>query len=424
LSSSNSARVVLRLLTLGLVLGLTSCGAHRHLSLQGPVSQPAPVHTKAFAADLARVSRASWTDGNEITTLENGGLYYPPMLEAIKQAKRTVTFETFAFMSSTPAYYFCLAMAERARAGVKVHVILDGVGSRNLGEICTNILTDAGVDLQWYRPWSFLRPIHSNNRSHRKILVVDGKVAFTGGAGFADGWMGHAHTPKHWRDTQYEVRGPAVAQLQTVFAENWLELTGQHLTGPDYYPPLRRAGSKTTQFTLGAPYEKDYSIANTYLLTIAAARKSLLIEHAYLIPNPTMKEALVNAARRGVRVEIVTAGPHIDVPLCRTAAHLSYPDLLEVGVRIWEYEPTMMHGKLIVADDHLVIAGSANFDDRSFFINDENNLHVLNRSFAAEQTAMFERDKALSRELSKEDLRSNFFQLPSRTAARLLSPQL
>jgi cardiolipin synthase len=411
---------------LGLIalLCLSSCGSHQHLALQAPASQPAAVTTKAFARDLALTSGSAWTTGNDITTLENGGLYYPPMLEAIKNAKKSVTFETFAFMSSTPAYYFCLAMAERAQAGVKVHLILDGVGSRNLGDICENILREGGVELHWYRPYSIFRPRHSNNRTHRKILVVDGKVAFTGGAGFADGWMGHAHTPRHWRDTQYEIHGPAVAQLQHVFLNNWTELTGTKLTGPDYFPPLRPAGNLTAQLTLGAPHELGDTIAQTYLLAIAAARESILIEHAYFIPNPTLRNAIAAAAQRGVRIEIIAPGGHIDVPLCRTAARLTYRQLLDAGARIWEYQPTMMHGKLIVVDDHLVIAGSANFDDRSFFINDENNMHVLSRTFAREQTEMFNRDKARSTEITTADLRTNLFQLPSKLTARLLSPQL
>lgn len=406
------------------LLSLSSCGSHQHLALQAPASQPAAVTTEAFARDLARTSGSGWTSGNAITTLENGGIYYPPMLEAIKNAKKTVTFETFAFMSSTPAYYFSLAMAERARAGVKVHVILDGVGSRNLGDICENILLEGGVELHMYRPYTIFRPRHSNNRDHRKILVVDGKVAFTGGAGFADGWMGHAHTSNHWRDTQYEIRGPAVAQLQHVFVNNWKELTRIELTGPDYFPPLRPAGNLTAQLTLGAPREQGDTIAHTYLLAIAAARKSILIEHSYFIPNPTLRKAIVEAARRGVRIEIIAPGGHIDVPLCRTAARLTYQELLDAGARIWEYQPTMMHGKLIVIDDHLVIAGSANFDDRSFFINDENNMHVLSRSFALEQTEMFNRDKALSTEVTPAELRGSFLQFPSKLTARLLSPQL
>lgn len=406
------------------LLCLTACSKHRHLALQAPASRPAAVTTKAFARDLAHTSRSSWTSGNHITTLENGGIYYPPMLEAIKKADHSITFESFAFMSSTPAYYFALAMAERARAGVKVHVILDGFGSRNIGDTCENILREGGVELQIYRPLNILRPRYSNNRTHRKILVVDGKVAFTGGAGFADGWMGHAQSSKHWRDTQYEIRGPAVAQMQHIFTDNWKELTGRQLSGSDYFPPLHRAGNLTAQFTLGAPREQGDTIARTYLLAINAARKSILIEHAYFIPNPTLQRAVADAARRGVRVEILTAGPHIDVPLCRTAARLTYPELLQAGVRVWEYQPTMMHGKLMIIDDHLVIAGSANFDDRSFFINDENNMHVLSPSFAREQTEMFNRDKALSAEVTPTDLRGNIFQVPNKIYAHLASPQL
>lgn len=412
------------LLLLPLLLGLCSCGAHRHLSLRGPAVQPAPVRSKAFAADLARTSGAAWTEGNAITTLENGGLFYPPMLEAIKGAQSSVTFETFAFMSGIPAYYFSLAMAERAEAGVKVHVMLDGIGSRNIGKVCRDILLDAGVELHMYRPFSLLRPYHTNNCTHRKILVVDGTIAFTGGAGFATGWMGHAHTPKHWRDTQYEIRGPAVAQLQHIFTNNWEEVTGQQLTGPDYFPPLRQVGPELAQFTLGAPREQGDTLAHTYLLAIAAARESLLIEHSYFIPNPTLLDALVAAAQRGVRLEILTPGPHIDVALCRTAAQLTYPALLDAGARIWEYEPTMMHNKLIVVDSHLVIAGSGNFDDRSFFINDENNLHVLSDAFAREQIAMFERDKTRSREISPADLHHSIFHLPAKLMARLAAPQL
>ena len=379
---------------------LCSCGHHRHLSLRAPAPATPPVTSPAFAEALVRTCGTPWTTGNQISTLENGGVFYPVMLEAIQGARHSITFETFAFMSSTPAYYFSLALAERARAGVKVHMILDGIGSRNLGSTCENILRKAGVELHVYRPLNLLRPRYSNNRTHRKILVVDGKVGFIGGAGFADAWMGHAQSPERWRDTQYEIRGPAVAQLQRSFLDNWRELTGTELHGPAYFPEPPPAGPLRAQVTTAAPRDGQANVASSYLLAISAARKSLLIEHSYFSPNPTLLDALLDAARRGVRIELLVPGAHTDATLIRTLGRLTYPQLLDAGIRIWEYQPTMMHGKLIVVDNHLVIAGSANFDDRSFFINDENNLHVLSPAFAREQSAMFERDKAHSREIT------------------------
>lgn len=400
---------------------LSSCGDTR---LQAVPESPSPVTSEAFAATMAAVGRSPWREGNDISTHLNGDGFFPVMLQAIGRAEKSITFESFVNKRSTPVRQFSHAFADRARAGVKVHLVLDAYGSRHFGEPSLRLMREAGVEIELYSPFRLLRPVRYNHRTHRRILIVDGEVGFTGGAGWTERWTGNARSPEDWRDTQYELRGPVVRDLQHCFNDNWQELTGRALTGADYFPPIPRAGGLTAQHVTGSPLKSGDTIGSTYLLAINAARESILIEHSYFIPPKPISEALLRAARRGVAIEIIVPGEHTDMPIDRNAASRGHRDLLEAGVRMHEFLPTMMHGKLLVVDGAFAAVGSANLDGRSFFINDENNLHVLGAEFAREQTRMFERDRARCRRLGPDDIPHRVRDLPMNIFARALAGQL
>lgn len=384
------------------------------------------VRSADFKSNLATVAKATWHDDSHVTTLPNGDAFFPEMRKAVFSAKKSITFETFAMVSGTETYYFCLALAAKAQQGVKVHIILDGIGSRKLGKVCTDILVNAGCELKWYRKLNPLRLYHINNRDHRKLLIVDGKVGFTGGAGYANSWMGNASKPNEWRDTMYKVTGTGVADMQTIFSDNWKELTGIKISGPDYFPSLTNTGNMSVQNTMGAPRERGDTLGASYLLAIDAAKKFILIEHAYFAPNNRLLNAIIRARARGVTVKVIVPGEPIDSKILREASKIYWPALMKVGVEIYEYQTSMMHGKLMVIDDFLTIAGSGNFDERTFFINDEANLHVLSGPLAAEQKAMFYKDLKQCQRMTPSDAKMKWTlkDIYNRVGAHLIMPQL
>lgn len=327
------------------------------------------------------------------------------MIRAAAGARRSITFECYTARHCQPVEDFSRILAERARAGVKVHVILDAFGCWPWGDNHIELMRGAGVQLEFYSPFNILVPLRYNHRTHRRVLVVDGKIGFCGGAGWAYNWTGNAQDPDHWRDTQYELRGPVVAQLQDNFCDNWKELTGASLSGTDYFPVLEKSGSLTAQMVAGSPMKQRDTIGSACLLAIRAARSSIMIEHSYFLPTAELVAAIFDAARRGVKVEVVIPGTITDMPFGKEIMQGTLRRMLNEGIAVYEFAPTMLHGKLIIVDDHLVIAGSGNFDPRSFFINDENNLHVLSSEFAAGQRRMFDRDKARSIPLTETTLR-------------------
>ncbi len=265
-------------------------------------------------------------------------------------------------------------------------------------------------------------PRRYNNRSHRKLLIVDGTVAFIGGAGIADLWAGNADSTKHWRDNHYKVTGPVVAQLQASFVSNWLKTRGDVLHGPKYFPPLEDSGSLQAQaIRSGAHYE---NLDLMYLLAIASAKKSLRIENAYFLPDDLVRKELVNAAKRGAKVEIIVPGKKIDQKLVRSASRRHWPELISAGIKIYEYQPTMVHVKLLIVDDKFVSVGSGNFDNRSIRLNDEANLDVLDSDFAAQQVHLFDLDKRQSREIPLSEVGGLHVENPFEHAAALFSPQL
>ena len=363
--------------------------------------------------------------GNHVTALQNGDQIFPAMLEAIRGAQRTITFETYIYWSGSIGEEFVEALTQRARAGVKVHVLLDWVGSAKMESKLIDQMREAGVEVErFHEPrWNTLGRL--NNRTHRKLLIADGRIGFTGGVGIADHWRGDARNPDEWRDTHYRVEGPVVAQMQSVFMDNWIRATGKVLHGESYFPALRGAGDHAAQMFSSSPSGGSESMHLMYLMAITAARKSIDLANSYFVPDEIALQALADAARRGVKVRVLTPSGHIDTETVRRASRAQWGPLLEAGVEIAEYQPTMFHVKGLVVDELLASVGSTNFDNRSFRLNDEANLNVLSRDFAREQRIVFERDWAQGRRITLEQWQQRplWEKLIERTAA-LLKAQL
>lgn len=407
-----------------LLVSLLSTPSCFNTSVNPEIGLSVPVRSRSFAPEMVKIAHTPWISGNQVRTLPNGDAFFPPMLAAVKNAQRTITFETFAFVDAPVTREFSDALAAKAREGVAVHMILDKVGSRKAGKDNVKLLREAGVALHFFHPVNYFFPQRSNNRTHRKILVVDGHTAFTGGAGFAHAWSGNAHSPKHWRDTQYEIRGPAVALFQKSFNENWKELTGTELLGSSYFPPLTPAGSHRVQVLSDGPFDETQAIAHSFLAAINGTRETLLMEQSYFVPNADFRKALLRAAARGVKIEVLVPNHLVDSKPTRYASQNHWASLLKRGIRIYEYEPTMMHCKLLVADGRFSIVGSANLDNRSFFINDEVNLHIDSPDFAREQTLMFRRDLRKAREITLHNLPDVLAPGYKRFFARFIEMQL
>lgn len=337
--------------------------------------------------------------GNHVTTLVNGDRIFPAMLEAIESARTSITFETFVFKDEIGGT-FCAALSAAARRGVKVKILLDWIGSSGMDSALLDNTRAAGCDVQVYHELSWLHLGRLNNRTHRKLLVVDGRVGFTGGVGMGREWTGDAQDPQHWREMHYRVEGPVVLQMQAVFLDNWIKATGHVLHGPDYFPPAdEHAGTMDAQMFGSSPAGGSESMQLMVLLALTAAHTSIDIENAYFVPDGLTTEALVAAARRGVRVRVVVPGRHTDARVGRWAAQALYGDLLNAGVEIYEYQPTMIHCKVMVIDGAWTSVGSANFDERSFRLNDEANLNVFSEELAREQIAQIEEDISHSKKM-------------------------
>lgn len=422
--SNKLTSLILTYGVIALSIFLTACSPGTRIAHKQPIQASIGVKDEAFAAAVSRTTHATWIEGNSITTLVNGKAFLSSMLKSIKSAEKSITFETYAFINGTAAYEFVDAFCERARQGVKVHLILDSAGSIDIGQENVERLRAAGVELTFYHPYSILNPLRYNTRDHRKIMVVDGKVGYTGGCGVADAWMGNAESPDQWRENHYKVTGPVVAQLQNAFMENWIRTGGVKFTGPDYFPPLSSTGQHRAQAFNSSPKDKIYTIPHLYRQVFASARESIVIENSYFIPDRSVMKELIAASKRGVNVEILVPGKHIDAWPVRSLARGYYSKLLRAGIQIYEYQPTMMHCKVLVVDGVFSSVGSANFDPRSLYINDESNLNVLDRGFASEQLRVIADDKKQSLRITKAPSRWNLLTLPKRVTAQILAPQL
>lgn len=358
------------------------------------------VDDPAFARAMDSLLGPSLLEGNRITPLYNGDQIFPAMLAAIRAATRTITFETYIYWSGTVGREFGEALIERARAGIRVHVILDWLGSGKMDQAIIDSMKAAGVEVIKYHPPRWYTMGRLNNRTHRKLLVVDGTIGFTGGVGIADLWLGHAQDAEHWRDSHFRLEGPAVAQMQAAFMDNWIEERALVLHGEGYFPHLENRGPHLAQLFKSATSEASESIRLMYLLSLACATRSVRLANAYFVPDDLSVATLVAAARRGVQIEVIVPGRHSDTAVVRQASRSRWGPLLEAGIAIYEYQPTMYHVKVMIVDELWTSVGSTNFDSRSFRLNDEANLNVLDREFAAGEVAAFERDKAASRRVT------------------------
>ncbi|NLA66939.1 MAG: cardiolipin synthase B [Gammaproteobacteria bacterium] len=338
--------------------------------------------------------------GNHVVDYQNGDEIFPAMLDAIRAARETITFETYIYWSGDIGGEFADALSERAKAGVAVHLLVDWVGSIKMDEEMLQRMKDAGVMVERYRPLHWYNLGRMNNRTHRKLLVVDGRVGFTGGVGIADQWTGHAQDPDHWREVHFRIEGPVVAQMQSAFNDNWIKTTGTLLNGPAYFPPLERAGDMDAHMFIASPAGGSESMHLMYLTAIAAAEHTIDLAASYFVPDELIMKALVAARERGVRVRVLLPGEHIDSETVRLSSKASWGALLEAGIEIHEYQPTMLHVKLLIVDGELVSLGSTNFDIRSFRLNDEASLNVYDRAFAARMTEVFEDDLGHAKQYS------------------------
>ena len=383
------------------------------------------VDEEQFERSMGGLLQPDIRAGNRVTPLVNGDQIFPAMLDAIRSARETITFETFIYWSGRVGKEFADALAERARAGVRVHVLVDWLGSKKMKEEYVDQMKRAGVEVMRYHPLKWFNAWRVNHRTHRKLLVVDGRVGFTGGVGIADEWSGDAQDPDHWRDSHFMLEGPAVAQMQSAFMDNWMKTHEKVLHGPQYFPRLEPAGSCKAQVFMSSPAEGSESVRLMYLLSIASARRSVRNANAYFVPDDLSVQTLVDAARRGVKVEVIVPGKHIDTHVVRRAGRSRWGPLLEAGVEIYEFESTMFHCKVMVVDDRWVSVGSTNFDNRSFRLNDEANLNILDPDFARGQVELFERDKARSRRVTLREWKNRpWTEKLKERAAGLLRAQL
>jgi cardiolipin synthase A/B len=355
-----------------------------------------------FLRSMENLLPPAITQGNRITPYVNGDAFFPEMLRVIASAKHSITFETFIYWQGDIGRQFAAALIDRAKAGVRVHVLLDWLGTRSLDSESIDSMKNAGIEIERYHPLRWYNLRRANNRTHRKLLVVDGTIAFTGGAGIADVWTGNAQDPEHWRDSHFKMEGPVVAQCQSAFMDNWLKTRSKVLHTGEYFPELTQQGDCLAQVFASSPAEGSESARLMYLFSIACASKSVKIANAYFVPDDLSIQTLVDARKRGVRVQVIVPGKHIDTKVTRRAGRSRWGTLLNAGVEIYEFEPTMFHCKIMVVDELWSTVGSINFDNRSFRLNDEANLNVYSGDFASGLTRTFEADLGRSRRITRE----------------------
>jgi len=365
-----------------------------------------PVTDPQFLRSMGTLLGPAIESGNQVKALQNGDEIFPAMLGAIRAARQTITFETYIYWSGEIGRQFSDALCERAKAGIKVHVLLDWVGTGKIEQKYLDDLKNAGVEVERYHPLRWYNVARINNRTHRKLLVVDGRIGFTGGVGIADLWAGHAQSKDHWRDSHYQVEGPAVGQMQAAFTDNWIKTRAKVFFGPEYFPELKPAGESRAQVFKSSRGEGSESVRLMYLLSIASATSSIRLQAAYFVPDALAIETLLTARKRGVKIEIIVPGPHTDTKLVQAASRSRWGELLDGGVQIYEYQPTMYHCKVLIVDDIWVSVGSTNFDDRSFRLNDEANMNIYDADFARTQVKVFDEDKSSSRLMARAEFKN------------------
>jgi cardiolipin synthase len=377
-------------------LGVLAClVAANLLPERRDLEQPLPHHLATsdaqFRTSMGALFGSNSMPGNKVETLANGNEIFPAMLRAMRAAKNSITFETYIYWRGDIADQFADVLAEKARAGVSVKVLLDWVGSIPMDEGLVQKMQTAGVEVVRFRPvkWNTLDRI--NNRTHRKLLVADGRVGFTGGVGIGDEWNGDARTPAEWRDTHYQLEGPAVSELQAAFAEHWIEATGELLMGDRYFPELEPVGDYGAQVALSSTHQRN--VMHLMLMTaLASAERNIRIGTPYFVPDALIRGQLLEARKRGVEIEIVVPGGKTDARVVSSASRHFWGELLSAGVKIHEFEPTMYHCKVVIIDEIWTSVGSTNIDERALRLNDEANINFYDRRFAQKQIVLFDAD--------------------------------
>lgn len=387
------------LLLLPLMLVLAACGAVPKRLEQAPF----PLSHPAFFDTLEAYTSAPILPGHSVRILLNGDETFSAMLKAIREAEKSITFVTYVYWKGKVADALSDALSQRARDGLPVYLLLDSQGAKSMEKKNVAKMQEAGVRFAWFRPLKWYRPFQYNYRTHRKILVVDGRIGFTGGIGIGDEWLGNADDKEHWRDTCVVIEGPVVHYLQAAFVENWMEATRSVLVGDLYFPPLKEAGPIKAQGIRSSPMESSSEVYMLYLLTIASAERTLYITTAYFLPDELLQDRLIEAAERGVDVKVIVPGQYNDNYLLYQLSRNGYGRLLKAGVKIYEYQPTFMHAKTMVADGVWGSIGSTNFDNRSFSFNDEFNLNFHSRDVAEYLEKVFLEDLERSRQISFEE---------------------
>ena len=361
-----------------------------------------------FLRMIEALTDAQVRRGGAVEVLTNGEVYYEAELEAISQAESSVNLEAYIFQKGEVADRFVRALAERARAGVRVKLVLDALGSFASWDSYFRELTQAGGRVAWYHPLRWHNWPRYNNRTHRELIVIDGRVGFIGGSGVADHWLKARDGRRRWRDTMFRVEGDPVLSLQATFAENWLEASGDILAGEEYFPDVEYGGDVQAFVVNSSPTTGGSTRARIlFQMLLASARESVLITTPYFLPDRSARREMVRAVReRGVRLEIITPGVHSDHMLTRSSSRRLYGDLLKAGAKIYEYQPGMIHAKTMVVDGAWSVVGTTNFDNRSFGLNDEVNLAAFDRRLAARVASDFARDRAESREITYDEWRA------------------
>lgn len=376
--------------TIVVVIGMNFATSEKHIERR--IEHNYTIDDPQFQREMSVLLGPGILPGNQIEAFNNGHEIFPAMLTAIRAAQTSITFETYIYWSGEIGDEFSDALSERARAGVPVRVTIDWLGSVKMEDSLLKSMKDAGVQVQRYRPLRWYSMSRMNNRTHRKLLVVDGRIGFTGGVGIADQWEGSAQDAEHWRDMHFRIEGPAVAQVQAAFNDNWIKTTGEVLSGPTYFPSLEPAGDMPAHMFVASPSGGSESMHLMYLMSIAAAGKSIDLAAAYFVPDPLIIGALLGARERGVRIRVLLPGPEIDSEAVRLSSRATWGSLLRNDVEIHEYQPTMMHTKMLIVDSVMTSVGSTNFDIRSFRLNDEASLNIYDPGFADAMTAVFEHD--------------------------------
>lgn len=368
--------------------------------LSGGLHDVSAVRSPQFRKDLSSVLGAPLVAHNRVVDLEDGDQIFPTMLAAIRGAQHSVNFEDYIYSSGRVSKKFVDALTERARAGVAVRVLVDWVGaSRMDGDVVTR-LRSAGVKFEYFHPLRFQTLADLNNRTHRRLLIVDGRIAFTGGVGIADKWSGDARRGNHWRDMEFQVTGPLVARFQGAFEDHWISTTGKVLLGPTFYPPLESQGNVDAQVFVSSPGGGKDDMQLLFLMAIEGARRSIDVEAGYFIPDALAIDALKHAMARGVTVRLLVPGEHVESNFVQGAGRTTWATLLKSGAQLYRYQPARLHCKMMIVDGYLTIVGSTNFDDRSFKLNDEDALNVFDQAFASHMTDVFENDLTQSRQVT------------------------